>query len=414
MIAVIVVLCVALVWVLASRRLTRRSVTAPIVLTLAGLLLTAGPHPVITVDVDTSSVRTVVEITLALVLFADASTVGFGWFRTRWRWPAQLLLIGLPLTIAAGFLAAWAILPGLGLAAIGVVAAALAPTDAALGASVLEDDRIPGRIRQTINVESGLNDGLATPVVLLFIGLAGGEGGHVHFLLELAVAAAVGLVVGSVGGWALHVADQRRWSIREEEPVAALSLALLAYLASVELHGNGFIAAFVAGLAFGARLAHRESEPVLAFTRQVGLLLGFAVWFLFGAALLPMALHHLSWLVAVYAVLSLTVVRMVPVAIAMLGSHARAPTVAFLGWFGPRGLASIVFGVVVVEAAGLRHTPVLVTTITVTVALSVFVHGVSAAPLSHRYAAWHAANGSPMESAPADEQRWRHAPRHVG
>src|SRR5689334_19985006 len=143
MIAVIVVLCVALVWVLASRRLTRRSVTAPIVLTLAGLLLTAGPHPVITVDVDTSSVRTVVEITLALVLFADASTVGFGWFRTRWRWPAQLLLIGLPLTIAAGFLAAWAILPGLGLAAIGVVAAALAPTDAALGASVLEDDRIP-------------------------------------------------------------------------------------------------------------------------------------------------------------------------------------------------------------------------------------------------------------------------------
>jgi NhaP-type Na+/H+ or K+/H+ antiporter len=378
MIAVIVVLCVALVWVLASRRLTRRSVTAPIVLTLAGLLLTAGPHPVITVDVDTSSVRTVVEITLALVLFADASTVGFGWFRTRWRWPAQLLLIGLPLTIAAGFLAAWAILPGLGLAAIGVVAAALAPTDAALGASVLEDDRIPGRIRQTINVESGLNDGLATPVVLLFIGLAGGEGGHVHFLLELAVAAAVGLVVGSVGGWALHVADQRRWSIREEEPVAALSLALLAYLASVELHGNGFIAAFVAGLAFGARLAHRESEPVLAFTRQVGLLLGFAVWFLFGAALLPMALHHLSWQVAVYAVLSLTVVRMVPVAIASIRCRADAASTALVGWLGPRGLASIVFAIIAIEQLPPHVAQPIARVAAFTVGLSVLLHGLSA------------------------------------
>jgi NhaP-type Na+/H+ or K+/H+ antiporter len=333
---------------------------------------------VITVDVDTSSVRTVVEITLALVLFADASTVGFGWFRTRWRWPAQLLLIGLPLTIAAGFLAAWAILPGLGLAAIGVVAAALAPTDAALGASVLEDDRIPGRIRQTINVESGLNDGLATPVVLLFIGLAGGEGGHVHFLLELAVAAAVGLAVGSVGGWALHAADQRRWSIREEEPIAAVSLALLAYLASVELHGNGFIAAFVAGLAFGARLAHRESEPVLALTRQVGLLLGFAVWFLFGAALLPMALHHLSWQVAVYAVLSLTAVRMVPVAIASVRCRADAASTALVGWLGPRGLASIVFAIIAIEQLPAHVAQPIARVAAFTVGLSVLVHGLSA------------------------------------
>ncbi len=378
MIAVIVVLCVALVWVLASRKLSHRSVTAPIVLSVAGLVLTAGAHPVLTVDVDASSTRFVVEITLALVLFADASTVGFGWFRTSWRWPAQLLLIGLPLTIAAGFLAGWALLPGLGLAATGVVAAALAPTDAALGASVLEDHRIPARIRQTINVESGLNDGLATPVVLLFIGLAGGSGGHIHFVLELAVAAAVGLGIGGLGGWALHVADERGWSIRDEEPIAALSLALLAYLTSVELHGNGFIAAFVAGLAFGARLAHRESEPVLALTRQVGLLLGFAVWFLFGAVLVPEAVDALSWQAAVYALLSLTIVRMLPVAIASKGTDNDATSIALVGWLGPRGLASIVFAIIAIEQLPADVAQPIAWVVTCTVGLSVLVHGLSA------------------------------------
>ncbi len=378
MIAAIVVLCVALGWVLASRRLTHRSVTAPIVLSLAGWVLTAGSNPVLTVDVDASSVRSVVEITLALVLFADASTVGFGWFRTRWRWPAQLLLIGLPLTIAAGFLTGAAMLPGLGLAAIGVVAAALAPTDAALGASVLEDDRIPDRIRQTINVESGLNDGLATPVVLLLIGLAGGEAGHVHFLVELVVAAAVGLAVGGGGGWALHFADRHRWSIRDEEPIAALSLALIAYLVSVELHGNGFIAAFVAGLAFGARLAQRESRQVLELTRQVGLLLGFAVWFLFGAVLLPVALHALSWQVALYAVLSLTVVRMLPVAIASKGTGADAASIALVGWLGPRGLASIVFAIIAIEQLPADTAQPIARVVAFTIGLSVLAHGVTA------------------------------------
>ena len=379
MIAAIVVLCVALLWVLASRKLSHRSLTAPIVLSVAGLALTAGAHPVLTVDVDASSVRVAVEITLALVLFADASTVGFGWFRTRWRWPAQLLLIGLPLTIAAGFLVGWAILPGFGLAAVGVVAAALAPTDAALGASVLDDERIPMRIRQTINVESGLNDGLATPVVLLFIGLAGGdETGHTPFLVELVVAVLVGLAVGGVGGWLLHAADRHQWSIRDEEPIAALSLALLAYFGAVELHGNGFIAAFVAGLAFGARLAHRESEKVLELTHQFGLLLGFAVWFLFGAALLPVALESLTWQLGVYAVLSLTLVRMVPVAIASIGTRSGAPSIALVGWLGPRGLASIVFAILAIEQLPAGTAQPIARVIALTVALSVLVHGLSA------------------------------------
>jgi NhaP-type Na+/H+ or K+/H+ antiporter len=379
MIALIVVLGVALAWVLGSRKLSRRSVTAPIVLSAAGLVLTSGSHPVLTVSVDATNVRVAVEVTLALVLFVDASTVGFGWFRTRWRWPARLLLIGLPLSMVLGYVTGLAILPSLAPAAVGVVAAALAPTDAALGASVLDDDRIPSRIRQTINVESGLNDGLATPVVLLFIQLAGGsDHGEVHFVVELAVAIAVGLAVGSVGGWALHVADQRRWSVRDEEPIAALSLALLAYLAAVELHGNGFIAAFVAGLSFGARLAHRESQQILELTHQLALLLGFAVWFLFGAVLLPLAFDALSCQMVVYAVLSLTVVRMLPVAIASIGAHEERVAVALVGWLGPRGLASIVFALLAIEQLPHGTSDAIARIIAVTVGLSVLVHGLTA------------------------------------
>jgi NhaP-type Na+/H+ or K+/H+ antiporter len=387
MIAAIVVLTVALAWVLASRKLTRRSVTAPIVLSLAGWALASGPHPVITVSVEPSSVRTAVEITLALVLFVDASTVGFGWFRTSWRWPAQLLFIGLPLTIALGYVTAWGLFPGLAPAVVGVVASALAPTDAALGAAVLDDDRIPTRIRQTINVESGLNDGLATPVVLLFIALAGGhDSGHVHFVIELIIALAVGLGIGGAGGTLVHLADQRRWSIRDEEPIAALSLALLAYFVAVEADGNGFVAAFVAGLAFGTRLAHRESSEVLELTHQIGLLLGFAVWFLFGAVLLPIAFDALTWQVVIFAILSLTVLRMVPVAIASLGVRQRPEAIALVGWLGPRGLASIVFAILAIEQLPAATADPIGRIIAFTVGVSVLVHGLSAGPVATWYA----------------------------
>lgn len=381
MIAVIVILLVAIVWVLGSRRLSRRSVTAPIVLSLAGWALSSGSHPVIDVNVDASSVRVAASATLALVLFADASTIGFGWFLSSGRWPSQLLLIGLPLTIAAGWLAGWALLGGMGLelAAIGVIAAALSPTDAALGSAVLEDRRIPERIRRTINVESGLNDGLATPIVLLFISLAGGvDGEHTPFAVELAVGVGIGLAVGAIGGWALHQADRLRWSLRDEEPIAALCLALLAYLVAVQLHGNGFIAAFVAGIAFGARMAQREGRHALTLTHEVGLLLGFVVWFLFGAVLLPIALDGLSWQVVAYAALSLTAVRMIPVALASIGVRADGPSVALVGWLGPRGLASIVFAILALEQLPADVADPIVQVIGVTVGLSVLAHGLSA------------------------------------
>ena len=330
--------------------------------------------------------------------------VGFGWFRTQWRWPAQLLLIGLPLTIGANYLASRWLFPSLSPAVLGVLAAALAPTDAALSAAVLEDRRIPVRIRQTINVESGLNDGLATPVVLLFIGLsANQQTGEVAFFRELVIGIAAGLALGLVGGYLLRLADSRGWSVRDEEPIAALSFALLAYFVAVELHGNGFIAAFAAGLAFGARLARRETRDVLELSHQVCLLLSFAVWFLFGAVLLPIGLHSVAWQTIVFSVLALTALRMIPVALASFGIGERSEAVALVGWLGPRGLASIVFALLVVEQLPAGAADPIVRVITLTVGVSVLVHGLTAGPLAGWYARRMSVAGSDQPSGSADE-----------
>jgi NhaP-type Na+/H+ or K+/H+ antiporter len=347
---VILVLAVAILWVLVSRRLSRRSVTAPIALSLAGLLLASGPHPIVDVQVDSAAARTAVSITLALVLFVDASTVGFGWFRTQWRWPAQLLLIGLPLTIGANYLASRWLFPSLSPAVLGALAAALAPTHAALSAAGARRPADPGQDppddqRGERSQRWARDSGGAA----VHRASANQQTGEVAFFRELVIGIAAGLALGLVGGHLLHLTDSRGWSVRDEEPIAALSFALLAYFVAGELHGNGFIAAFAAGLAFGARLARRETRDVLELSHQVCLLLSFVVWFLFGAVLLPSGLHSVAWQTIVFSVLALTALRMIPVALASFGIGERSEAVALVGWLGPRCLASIVFALLVVE-----------------------------------------------------------------
>ena len=212
-----------------------------------------------------------------------------------------------------------------------------------------------------------------------------------------------------VAAQAVRVSRNRGWIEEHWLEVVPVVAAAGAYGIADSLGGSGFIAAFVGGVFYG-RFVGREGDPA-AFSEELGGLLSGITFIVFGAAVLSTVWSQIGFVDVVYAVLSLTLVRMVPVAVAMLGTHARTPTVLFLGWFGPRGLASIVFGVVIIEAAGLPHTSTLVATITVTVALSVFAHGISAAPLAHRYASWHAATGSAMESKPAHEQRWRYSLR---
>ena len=370
-----------------SARLGRADVTGPMVFMSVGLLLIGTG--LVRGDAEPEAVLPLVEIALVWVLFSDAARVPLRYLRTDAGRCLRLLGVGLPLTVLAGWaLAAW-LLPGAGGWLALLVGASLAPTDAALGASVVTDPAVPARVRRLITVESGLNDGIVTPVV--FVALAGAasvEGlaqapGPAEALVELAVGAGVGAAVGGIGGVLLREAQSRGWAAGELSGIAVLGLAGAAYAAALVAHGNGFVGAFCGGLAFGAT-AGRRGPVELGFTEQAGALVGLLVWLVFGAVAVPVLLDRADWTTLLYAVLSLTAVRMVPVALATVGTTMDARTVLFVGWFGPRGLASLVFALLALEGLG-SAAEEAVAVITGTVLLSVVVHGISAAPLAARY-----------------------------
>jgi NhaP-type Na+/H+ or K+/H+ antiporter len=387
-ITVVVVITAALFgWGLVSKRLERADLSAPIVFVIIGALLAGtglidGPQA-------PEALTPLVEITLVWVLFSDAARLPLQDLRRDGGRYVRLLGIGLPLTIVLGWaLAAW-FFPQLGLWLALFVGAALAPTDAALGVPVVTNPAVPLRVREHITVESGLNDGNATPVVMLAIagaaaaaGLESAEGAG-HAAVQLVIGAAVGVAIGATGGWLLRKARQRRWASEEFTGVAVLALSLLAYAGSLSLGGNGFVAAFSGGIAFGA-IAGKRAPEELVFLGQAGDLLSTLVWLAFGAVAVPIMMERLSVLAVVYAILSLTIVRMLPVALTSIGAGLDRRTIAFVGWFGPRGLASLVFALLALEALG-SVADEAVAIVSVTVLLSVLAHGLSAAPLAARY-----------------------------
>jgi NhaP-type Na+/H+ or K+/H+ antiporter len=392
----LVFLGVAFTWVLVSARVTRVSVTAPILLTLLGFAAAISPWH-LDLQLESEQVRTLIEVTLAVVLFSDASSVGLQWFRRDWRYPARLLGIGLPLTIVAGVVVARLLFPGVDIWLLAVVAAALAPTDAALGASIIADERIPAEFRTVINVESGLNDGLATPVVTFCIAVAAAtvsgaaDRPVASAVREIVVGVVAGVVIGVLSGRLVRAAAAGGWSLSQLLPVAPLLVAVGTYLAAVGMQANGFVAAFVAGVAFGGATRGTDREESFLFTEQIGSLLGLAVWFVFGAAVLAHLGGLVTWQMVVYAMLSLTVVRMVPVAVSALGLRLPWDTVALAGWLGPRGLASVVFAILALDAIEGADGVFVLTTISVTVALSVLAHGLSAGPLATWFSRRHPA-----------------------
>ncbi len=393
---------VVLGYAAVSARLDGTSVTAPIVFTGAGLLLGANVLGIVEFSANGETVKLLAEATLAVVLFGDAARIDLRALRGEYGVPARLLGIGLPLTIAAGLGVALLVFGSLAWPEALVLAVILAPTDAALGQTVVTLPALPSRIRQGLNVESGLNDGLCVPVFTAAVALASAEAGLVSdqsAATLVAEAIGYGVVFGALGGAAaaavVVVAGRRGLVQPAWLQVAPVAGAALAYTSADAAGGSGFIAAFVGGVVFGG-LRRRMGGEVGYMVEELGALLGAATFVVFGAVLLEPALGDITWAVVAYAVLSLTVVRMVPVAIAMAGTGARRQTVAFLGWFGPRGLASIVFAVLLVEAQGeLPHESVVLTTVFLTIGLSVLAHGVTAAPLGRRYAQWFGAHPQP-------------------
>jgi len=388
--ALAVVSACVIIWGLVSARLERWDVSAPIAFVVLGLVVTHGPTSIIHFNLHSSTIRSLAEVTLALVLFADAARVNVRALRSDAALPARLLGIGLPLTIGAGAATAALLFGSSGLWVAAAIGAIVAPTDAALGASIMQDDRVPSGVRRLLNVESGLNDGIATPFVNLFIAGAvtteAVSGTHLNAaVFELLGGAGLGIAIGVVGAVLLALSRRHGWSAAGVRPLAILALALFAYSTSVVAGTNGFIAAFVAGMAFGT-VDHHNDEAALRFTEQAGTLLSLLVWFIFGAVMLVPGIEDLGWRDVVFALLALTLLRMVPVAIALAGTGLDRATVAFVGWFGPRGLASVVFGLIAVDSLAPSDSKVVLAAVTLTVALSVLLHGVSASPLAARYA----------------------------
>ena len=404
---------VSAVYALTASRLDRWSVGAPLVFVVVGALLGPGVLDQLSVPAHAEPVKLVTESTLALLLFADASTVVIRKDEGDVLVPVRLLLIGLPLTIALGALLAHLIVPGASWAMAGLIATILAPTDAALSLPVLTNRRVPIPVRRALNIESGLNDGIATPVVVLMIALVAGteppgQTDAPGAFRAIVVAVLVAVVVGAAGGWLVRRAKAREMTTPTSEQLAVLTLALLSYVAAVEYDGNGFVAAFVAGLCFGPMSRHGLEEAT-EFTETTGMFLSFVVWALFGAALTGPLLTR-SWHGApiLFALLALTVGRMLPVALALAGSGLQRSTAAFMGWFGPRGLASVVFLLIAVEKLHLEelNEPV-VETVVWTITLSVLLHGLTAGPWSRRYARAISAVPGAVELAAGPEPRVR-------
>ena len=400
---------------LFASRLERWLITPPIFFVVTGLVLGSSGVGILPSGLDSETTLVITELTLGVLLFADAATVRLREVEGDARLPVRLLLVGLPLTIALGTVAARLLFPEAGWAAAALIASILAPTDAALGLAVVTNPAVPVRIRRALNVESGLNDGIATPFVTLFLTLVIAEeglgSGHwaAEAAKEIGLALVAAVAVGVLGGKLLVVARRMGWTSAISEQLAVLALSLLAYVGAVAIGGNGFVAAFVGGLLFGASTSSRVHEPV-EFTETVGLFASFFVWTVFGALFVgPVVTGDIEPVAILYAVISLTLVRMVPVAAAVAGMGLRPDTVAFMGWFGPRGLASVVFMLIAVEAlhgAG-PVADAIAELATWTILLSVVAHGLSAGPLARVYGGRLNAADDIPELAEAPEPRIR-------
>lgn len=375
------------VYSLLAGRLERTVVGGAITYVAFGIVSGTPGLGILQLNIDAEGLRLLAELTLALVLFTDAANADLGVLRRTRAIPERLLLIGLPLTIALGFVLGVALFDRLDLLEIAILATMLAPTDAALGKAVVTNPAVPADLREGLNVESGLNDGICVPVVLLLLALAVGhvvEGpatGLVlkHFAGQIGIGAAVGLVCTALAASSVRFAVGRGWTSAIWLQIPVPALALLCFATAQASGGSGFIACFVGGLTAGA-LAKRHKHQMLQAAEGIGNALALVTWVAFGAAVVALPLDALSWRVVLYALLSLTLVRMVPVLICLTGTGLSLDTKLFVGWFGPRGLASIVFIIIVLD----EHLPGSATlgmTVVCTVLLSVLAHGLSANPL---------------------------------
>jgi NhaP-type Na+/H+ or K+/H+ antiporter len=373
---------------LVAGRVERAAASGPIVFVIAGLLM--GPLGLGWFDgsVSNTGLRVLADLTLALILFIDAANADLGVLKRQFRLPSRMLLFGLPGVIFLGTLTAALLFDTLSLFEAAILGTMLAATDAALGKAVVTNKAVPTQIREGLNIESGLNDGLCVPILFVFIALAigsGAEGGSTTFALKLvAEELGIGLVVGlgltAIGTWAFRWCRDKGWVTDIWKQVTVVALAIACFSVAQSLHGSGYIAAFTGGLLFGFKARDATHRLVLA-AEGTGETLALMTWFVFGAAVIGQSVEYFTWEMLVYALLSLTVIRILPVYLSLSGTGESAASKLFLGWFGPRGLASIVFAIIVINK-GVPEGKFIAMVVVLTVFLSLVAHGVSANPLA--------------------------------
>lgn len=379
---------------LVAARLERTPFNGALIYVLAGLLCGGSGLQLLDLAIDGEGLKLLAELTLAIVLFSDSANANLPVLRRIEKLPIRLLLIGLPMTIALGFGAGFMLYDSLTLFEIALLATMLAPTDAALGKAVVTNEAVPAAVREGLNVESGLNDGICVPVLLIFLALASGsvdpeETRTMVVMLPLqaiGVGAVVGVLLASTGSQLLKSCAGRGWISDTWQQVPLLALALLCFATAQRFGGSGFIAAFVGGLTFGALARqHEAKERLLKAAEGAGDTMSLITWFVFGAVVVGPHLQNPDLTGLCYAALSLTIVRMLPVSLCVFGLKLQADTRLFLGWFGPRGLASIVFIVMVLDQK-LPGGEQMAAAVTWTILLSVIAHGLTANPLANWYA----------------------------
>ncbi len=386
--ALLCVLACIFAYSLLSNLIAKTIVTLPMIFMAVGYIAAHPLEHLAAPGALDAGKRLLAEITLVLVLFSDASHVRFKALRKTFTIPARMLVVGLPLTIGLGMVVAYTLNPASGLAMALLTAAVLTPTDAALGQTVVASDTVPEHLRQTINVESGLNDGLVLPFVLFgailassVMGAAETDGLALAATLQVVLGPVIGIAIGWGFAKAMDVAQDRDLIAESAGGVAFLAVAFSAFIGAEIIGGNGFIAAFVAGMVFGNTYKH-DIHFIGEFMEGVGQLLTMAAFLIFGALLLPDGLAHMNWRAVVLALLFLTVVRMVPIWLSLLGTGLPLREKLFLGWFGPRGLASILFTLIMMDEFDFPGEQELLACVSMTVFLSILLHGITAAPLS--------------------------------
>ena len=401
---------VILGYALVSAIIPKTIVTGPMLFVTIGIAL----HQLAAESIKTDAgvlLESVAELTLVILLFTDASRINTGALRRELGFPIRLLGLGLPLTILLGAIIAKIVLPEFSWWEAALLSSILAPTDAALGQAVVSSSNVPLRIRQALNVESGLNDGIAVPFVLLFASLA-----SVHpeaqtvgewltfWTKQVTLGPLAGVMVGLVGGRIIEAATKRHWVTESFMKLSGVAIAVLAWAGANAIGGNGFIAAFICGMTIGVSTSCVKPS-IQEFGETEGQLLSLTAFLLFGAAFVLPAMADATPMIWCYAILSLTLIRMIPVAISLMGSGARLTTTTFVAWFGPRGLASLIFALLVIHEYEFAHHDQLLTTAMLTVTLSVFLHGATAVPGAYLYA-------RSLDSSTEHPEVTEHALRH--